>query len=377
MKQTWIFLLLLAVLLMSGCTETPAAAAAPTEPAPSASIQAGIETTAQSSPASETEASTASSQTPFENPSDTSAAQILDQIVEKVTTPPPEPLEITLTVPEAVTVTADAPTVNLPCSLTRTGDGPETGQFQVYQNGQLIWDVALTLQTGEGPVQLTYEFTRYMTQTSDTVYYVLTYGDETLTAQTEVTLVNWPDEVYAKASGEKLPYSIEVVKNHNVVLIYGMDENREYTQLVKTFLCSTGQWTPLGNFTASTRYEGWRTLYANAAHTAYCYGQYAIVISGDYLFHSVPYYTPNKNDLEYTEFNKLGTQASLGCIRLAVADVKWIYDNCPYGTPVSIVNREELGVEKPEALYIDPESPNRGWDPTDPDPANPWLADAG
>ena len=25
---------------------------------------------------------------------------------------------------------------------------------------------------------------------------------------------------------------------------------------------------------------------------------------------------------------------SLGCIRLAVVDVKWIYDNCPLGTPV-------------------------------------------
>ncbi|MFR5209625.1 MAG: L,D-transpeptidase family protein [Clostridia bacterium] len=28
-------------------------------------------------------------------------------------------------------------------------------------------------------------------------------------------------------------------------------------------------------------------------------------------------------------FNKLGEQASQGCVRLAVSDAKWVYDNCP------------------------------------------------
>ena len=27
---------------------------------------------------------------------------------------------------------------------------------------------------------------------------------------------------------------------------------------------------------------------------------------------------------------------------------------------------------KPEAAHIDTDSPNKGWDPTDPDVANPW-----
>ena len=30
------------------------------------------------------------------------------------------------------------------------------------------------------------------------------------------------------------------------------------------------------------------------------------------------------------------------------------------------------GVSKPSAQKIDPNDPKRGWDPTDPDPANPW-----
>ena len=105
------------------------------------------------------------------------------------------------------------------------------------------------------------------------------------------------------------------------------------------------------------------------------YGQYATRIYDAYLFHSVPYYSQHKDDVEYDEFNKLGTIASLGCIRLAVVDVKWIYDNCPIGTPVVIYDDENdpgpMG--KPGTIYTDPsDESKRGWDPTDPDPANPW-----
>ena len=54
------------------------------------------------------------------------------------------------------------------------------------------------------------------------------------------------------------------------------------------------------------------------------------------------------------------------------SDAKWIYDNCPLGTTVSIYNASSLPVPKPSAPWLDISSPNRGWDPTDPDPANPW-----
>lgn len=73
-----------------------------------------------------------------------------------------------------------------------------------------------------------------------------------------------------------------------------------------------------------------------AAAVGPSYGQYATRIFDSYLFHSVPYYSQHKDDIEYDEYNLLGTSASLGCIRLEVVDVKWIYDNCPLGTPVLI-----------------------------------------
>ena len=89
----------------------------------------------------------------------------------------------------------------------------------------------------------------------------------------------------------------------------------------------------------------------------------------------MPYTIQSNDSLETDQFNKLGSPASLGCVRLNVANVKWIYDNCPAGTKVTIyddaANPGPLG--KPETIKIPVNSPNAGWDPTDPNPNNPWL----
>ena len=64
----------------------------------------------------------------------------------------------------------------------------------------------------------------------------------------------------------------------------------------------------------------------------------------------------------------------MGCVRLAVRDAKWIYNNCSSGATVNIYNGNlPPGVYKPAAIKIDGNNPNRGWDPTDPDQNNPWL----
>ena len=103
------------------------------------------------------------------------------------------------------------------------------------------------------------------------------------------------------------------------------------------------------------------------------YGQYATRITGHILFHSVPYAEKSKDSLKYAAYNKLGKAASAGCIRLSVIDAKWIYDNCPKGTTVVIYDSsDEEPLEKPTPIKIDTSDKRRGWDPTDPDPNNPW-----
>ncbi len=167
------------------------------------------------------------------------------------------------------------------------------------------------------------------------------------------------------------PYCIKVNRQQNVVTIYAVDENNKYTVPVKAMVCSVGlnNATPTGTYNTYNRRE-WALLYGNV------WGQYAYRIDGPIMFHSVPYYTKHKDDLKSEEFNKLGEAASQGCIRLSILDVKWIYDNCPYGTIVEIFDSEYIGpLGKPTMEKIDLSSENKCWDPTDPDEDNPWLKD--
>ena len=166
------------------------------------------------------------------------------------------------------------------------------------------------------------------------------------------------------------PYMIAVNRAASTVTVLALDDEGNYTKPYMAMVCSGGADTPLGFFATPVNYD-WRLLAGPS------YGQYATRIWDSYLFHTVPYYSQHKDDIEYDQFNQLGTQASLGCIRLLVCDVKWIYDNCPIGTRVVIYdNADDPGpMGKPGTIYTDPaDESKRGWDPTDPDSANPWDA---
>ena len=191
-------------------------------------------------------------------------------------------------------------------------------------------------------------------------------------AETLASLVEqfgrWGLTLDAKAD---YPYLLAVNREAGVVTVYTVDAaTGQYAAPYMAMVCSAGNDTPTGYYATPVSYS-WRLLMGPS------YGQYATRIYDGYLFHSVPYYSQHKDDIEYDQFNQLGTQASLGCIRLLVCDVKWIYDNCPIGTRVVIYdNADDPGpMGKPGTIYTDPaDESKRGWDPTDPDSANPWDA---
>lgn len=172
---------------------------------------------------------------------------------------------------------------------------------------------------------------------------------------------------------EGFPYLIAVNRSASTVTVYTLDEEGRYTVPYMAMVCSAGKEgedteTPLGFYATPVNYD-WRLLAGPS------YGQYATRIWDAYLFHSVPYYTQHKDDVEYDQFNELGSPASLGCVRLMVNDVKWIYDNCEIGTRVIVYDDpDDPGpMGKPGTIYTDPADETlRGWDPTDPDPENPW-----
>ena len=162
-------------------------------------------------------------------------------------------------------------------------------------------------------------------------------------------------------------YEVEVNLSQNIVTVYGQDQDGRYTVPEKAFVCSSGKGTPTGTFQTSDKYK-WREMFGGV------YAQYATRITGHILFHSVPYLKNHeKSTLDYQAYNELGKTVSMGCIRLTVEDTKWIYDNCPEGTTVRIVQEGKIPIipKAPQKIDIK-DMEKRGWDPTDTDEKNPW-----
>ncbi len=168
-----------------------------------------------------------------------------------------------------------------------------------------------------------------------------------------------PDTARAQESG----YHLYINTAKNVVTAYLDGEP------VRAMLCSTGVDTPKeGTWNLPAKYR-WHELNGKV------YGQYCSRITPHMLFHSVPLHSPSPAALKTNYYDKLGTTASAGCTRLNTADAKWIYENCPVGTPITFyVDRESDGpLGRPYFCKISkfPER-LRCWDPTDVTLGNPW-----
>ena len=152
---------------------------------------------------------------------------------------------------------------------------------------------------------------------------------------TGATLQKWkltpsaykPDTVLQRAASKANAYSSSTrycitvdLANHRTVVFQG---KKGSWQPIKSWVCSTGapsSPTVLGNYTIT----GYRMYSFGHGYTCY----YATQFWGDYLFHSVPY-----NEGTHTiQDGRLGYSVSLGCVRLAINNAKWIYDTIPAGT---------------------------------------------
>lgn len=159
--------------------------------------------------------------------------------------------------------------------------------------------------------------------------------------------------------GKKSSYMIKVNRTACCVTVYAKDGKKGYTIPVVAFICSTGKDTPTGTFKTGIKHR-WQELFGP------CWGQWTTQITGNILFHSVYYTKINDNKtLDVKAYNKLGTMASHGCIRLRAKDAKWIYDNCKRSTTVTIYNNKKNPgpFDKPKIQKL---KANHTWDPTDP-----------
>lgn len=156
--------------------------------------------------------------------------------------------------------------------------------------------------------------------------------------------------------GRQSSYLVKVNKAQSCVTVYAKDGNNGYIIPIVAFACSPGSATPTGTFHTGVKHR-WHYLFGGR-------GQWTTQITGDILFHSVPYTDFNNRTMFKGEYNKLGTWASAGCVRLRAADAKWIYDYCRAGTQVTIYNSSDPGpLGKPVYAKI---PYDQTWDPTDP-----------
>ena len=114
---------------------------------------------------------------------------------------------------------------------------------------------------------------------------------------------------------------------------------------------------PTGVFTLSNR-EKWHTFGSTG------YARFALKYASGVYMHGPLYYTKNIfniNPRYYDGDHYIGGANSGGCLRMVVKAIRWIYEKCPDGTKLKIVNGSPLGSSS------DPVPPRNGhnYDPTD------------
>ncbi len=155
-------------------------------------------------------------------------------------------------------------------------------------------------------------------------------------------------------------YTIKVNLGTNCTTIY------KNGKAIKAMICSPSSETPTGTFYIPVKYR-WHDMIGN------CYAQYCSRITTGILFHSVWYYRRgDKSSMSVSAYNVMGHKASHGCVRLLCKDAKWIYDNCPVGTKITIFwgSKKNDPIKRPGFVRLNTSS-RTSWDPTDPDPKNP------
>ena len=152
-------------------------------------------------------------------------------------------------------------------------------------------------------------------------------GVETAAAQR-----SWPRAVDWKGPTGKQP---DLSQYSDLSVEVSLAKQRVYVksggQTIYTMIASTGvdDATPHGSYTIDTRGEHFYNAEEGMG------ADYWVQFYGSYLFHSVP--TGEAfGDYLPEEGAKLGQPASHGCVRLAVADAQWFYDQVPDGTLVTI-----------------------------------------
>lgn len=154
-----------------------------------------------------------------------------------------------------------------------------------------------------------------------------------------------------------LPYYLYMEKGSFTLTIYEKDENGEYTKVYATYrVAHGGNKTPAGKYTLTDDRERWHDFPDGGTV------QYAVHYEGRLYIHSPLYATDDPTQLwpmYYDGEKGIGKESTGGCLRMVTEAAKFIYDNCPSGTVIEIVNGSPKGTTSDDppsrnGLRIDP-----------------------
>lgn len=156
-----------------------------------------------------------------------------------------------------------------------------------------------------------------------------------------------------------LPYYLYVEKESFTLTIYALDSNGQYTTVYKTYrIAHGGNKTPAGVFTLGDERERWHDFPDGGT------AQYATLYKKHLYIHS-PLYGGADPGMLWPKYYDgelgIGKASTGGCLRMVTEAAKFIYENCPEGTVLEIVNGAPRGTTSPDV----PSRNGKRIDPTD------------
>ena len=169
-----------------------------------------------------------------------------------------------------------------------------------------------------------------------------TYGPAKTSASKPATTTTKPAATLLNPT--KDTRKIEVRLTTQIMTVYGKYSDGTWKPIMSEFVSTArkGKTTPVGNWKiqpSGSKKAKYRTAKMSSGSS---YAEYLVRFKGAKCIHMVPYSTRNQSGkVSKTEFNKLGTPASAGCVRAPAKIARYIYNNCPEGTPVIVMKGKE------------------------------------
>ena len=157
----------------------------------------------------------------------------------------------------------------------------------------------------------------------------------------------------------EFPYYLYVEKGSYTLTIYKADDRGEYTEVVAAYrIAHGGNKTPAGSFTLGGDRERWHEFPDGG------FVQFATRYHKRLYIHS-PLYGEENNGYMWPKYYDgelgIGKESTGGCLRMVTEAARFIYENCPEGTVLEIVNGAPKGTTSDEV----PSRNGERYDPTD------------